>query len=124
MYTRAERLLGLERPPELDDLVRPGPWKAAVWLADRLAPPQLAGTSGSVSRLVARSCGATPGGSLRAAVRKSGKWWRGDRRGPLTPDELLDPEDPDSSLHPAGGPGAAEAFYAHVAATHDRRRDG
>ncbi|MGB8382007.1 MAG: nucleotidyltransferase family protein [Dermatophilaceae bacterium] len=117
ILARAHRILGWQIPPELEGLVHPGAWTAFVGLADRLSPPELTGTAGSVSRLAARSCRATPRQSLRAAVHKSWSWWRGSRRGPMTPEELLNPDDPTSSLHAAGGPGAAEAFYARVAAT-------
>ncbi|MGB8384205.1 MAG: nucleotidyltransferase family protein, partial [Dermatophilaceae bacterium] len=117
VLARTHRLLGVELPDQLRRLVRPGAWSALVRVADWLSPAELSGTGGSLSRLVARSCRASPAESLRAAMHKSWVWWRGERRGPLTPEELCNPDDPTSSVYPAGGSGAAEQFYAQVAAS-------
>jgi len=121
MLRRAERWLGLETPPELRRLVRPGPWTALVAIADRLSPPPLVGTGTSISRLVARSCRESPRASLAAAAGKSWAWWHANRSGGRPPGDLLNPDDPGSALYPSGGPGGRQAFFDHVAGSADGR---
>lgn len=115
MLRRAQRALGLACPAELRGLVRPGAWRALTAAADLASPPELAGTGGSLSRLVARSCRSTPTSSLLAAAGKTLAWHRGGRRGPLTAAELLVPDDPRSSVFPDDGAQGAEGFFAAVA---------
>ena len=115
MLRRGARLLGTDPPGGLDRLVEKGPWRALVATADRVSPPQLVGTRASISRLVARACRDTPAASLRAAAGKARGWAGGDRQGPVSPRELLDPDNPSSALHAVGGRAAAEAFLQRVA---------
>lgn len=121
MLRRTHRTLGVDGPPELRRLLRPGAWLALTALADQVSPPQLAAASGSFSRLVARSCRSTPRDSLQAALTKGATWLRGGRTGGPSPAQLLDSDNPASALHPVGDHLAAERFYQHVAAQGDGR---
>lgn len=117
MLRRLRLTCGVERPAELEGLIKPGLWVALVWLADRLSPPTRSRKSGSLSRLVARSCRPTSRQSLAAFASKSCRWLLGRGKRPLTVAELLDPTNPASALYPVGGREGAEAFFAMVAAS-------
>ncbi len=122
MLGRLRRTLGFPVDPALRRLVRPGLWRLVVAAADWVSPPQLVGLDASVSRLVARSCREDPRSSLRAVVAKTRAWWAGDRRPPPLARDMLGPEDPASTLHPAGGPGGRQSFFQHVATAATRNR--
>ncbi len=120
MLARVRRTTGRPLAPDVARLLRPGVWTGLVAVVDRWSPPELAGTGGSSSRLLARSARPTTGRSLAAAAAKTWAWWRGRGQEPLTRAELLDPTSPESALHPVGGAAAAEAFFAEVAAGQGR----
>ncbi len=112
MLTRLRRALRTELPPPLRRLTRPGMWTVLVRVVDAASPPELSGTKGTASRLLARSARGDTRGSVAAAGGKVRDWWRSDRSGPPTPEDLLDRDDPGSALFPVGGREAAEAFFA------------
>ena len=115
MLRRAHRSLGVRYPFNLRGaLVRPGPWTWLVEVSDRLTPMARHQEGGSIGRLVARSCRASSGASLLEVGRRATSWWFGGRRPSPTAEQLADVSAYGSSLQPAGGAGAEEAFFAWV----------
>lgn len=122
MAYRVQRQLGWPVPEELLDAGLRGPWGFMVAGAERAAPPLLAGQGGSLSRLVARSCRATPRASLGTAARKMGAWVRLGAPNPPGAEVMHDPTNPQSALYASGGRDGAEAFYDWVARRESRPR--
>jgi hypothetical protein len=114
MARRTCDVLGAEPVCGLSAAIRPGPWTALLALSELVAPPLLAGESGSLSRLVARSCRRTPSASLLAAGRKGWTWATSGRHLPPGAQVMNDPTDPRSPMHPAVGDYGPEAFFAWV----------
>jgi hypothetical protein len=116
MLSRARSVLGAPIPQDwLDRLdVHPG-WTLLAAAVDRVLPVARHGGGRSVSRLVARSTGATAGESWRALATKSLTGLRAPAE-VQDPDWLFDATDVRSPLHPCGGDGERAAFFSRVAA--------
>ena len=112
MLTRLRRALRAELPLAVRRLTRPGPWTVLVRVVDAASHPELSGTGGTASRLLARSVRGDTRSSVAAAGGKVRDWWRSDRAGPPTREDLLDYDDPGSAIFPLGGRAAAHAFFA------------
>jgi hypothetical protein len=124
MLLRTRAALGPGAAPDLRaDLGLPRLWRRAVVGAEHLSPSATTGTSGSLARLLARSCRGTPAGTAAAAVGKSVLWLMSGGRASAGEPVDLDPASPGSALHPVGGPAGERAFFEDVAAIDRARRD-
>lgn len=115
MLSRTRSALGTSVPDEwVEALGGVSSWSRCASVVDTLFPLARHGGGRGPTRLVARSTSSTPLDSWRALATKVASA-AFSPRDQLDPDWLLDPSDPRSALHPAGGEREREAFFADVA---------
>ena len=112
VLARSRRTLSAAVPNLVIDSL--APWRLArrlgAWL-DRVSPVETTDPDGSVCRLVARSCRATPAASVGEFGRRAASWTL-HRRHP----NLWNPQDPRSVTYEGGGSVAREAYLRAVTA--------
>jgi hypothetical protein len=115
MLSRTRAVLGTSIPQEwLDGLGVPAGWTRFAAGMDRVFPVARHGGGRGPTRLVARSASVTASQSWASLGTKAMAAARSPRAR-LDPEWLLDPDSPQSALHPVGGIAERNAFFAKVA---------
>ena len=115
MLSRTRAVLGTPVPREwFDSLEVPRGWTRFAAGMDRMFPLSRQGGGRGPARMLARSASSSARQSWTSLGAKAIAAARSPRER-LDPDWLLDPDNPQSALHPVGGAAARHAFFSQVA---------